>query len=129
MQIKATQDFLLVEVLLKQEEHRTPAGVWIPKNSDVNSVMFGKVIDAGPGKMLASGTMHAMEHAIGDIVVFEPTCPKTLMEFATVKDGDGHQLPKQYMIRRDFIIGTATIEPGDLPVAASDARNLQLASE
>ena len=58
-----------VVVLRLEEERKTAGGIVIP-DSATEKPMRGKVIAAGPGKILDNGDVRALAVKIGDVVLF-----------------------------------------------------------
>lgn len=64
-----SHDYLLVKPI--EAPGRTPGGIFLPNGSRAPTVS-GEVVLAGPGNTSPFGQMIAMDHKVGDVVVFAP---------------------------------------------------------
>lgn len=70
MKFQPMQDYVLIQRL--KTETNTPGGIAIPSIAEEKSNK-GKVIAAGPGKLLSDGELRKMEVKVGDLVLFGPS--------------------------------------------------------
>lgn len=77
VQLKPMEDYVLVTC--DAPEKKTPGGVLLPDKSQSNQ-RFGRVVAAGPGRTLDSGTVAPMPVCVDDRVLFEKSCA-TEIEF------------------------------------------------
>lgn len=67
IRLRPLHDRIIVRRL--DEEERSPGGIFIPDTAKEKPV-FGKVLAAGPGKMLESGQRQPLDVKEGDRVLF-----------------------------------------------------------
>ncbi len=67
-----TGDHIVVEAVM---EEVSSSGIIIPETASKEKPMKGKVIAAGPGKMMESGKLMPMEVEVGDTVLFSKYGP------------------------------------------------------
>lgn len=67
MQVRPLQDRVLVERL--DEETKTAGGIIIPDNHTEKPAQ-GKIVSVGPGRVLADGSVRALDVKEGDKVIF-----------------------------------------------------------
>ena len=67
MKVKPLQDRVLVKRIEKEE--RTPGGIIIPESAKEKPAE-GKIIAAGPGKVLEDGKVMPLDVKVGDHVLF-----------------------------------------------------------
>jgi len=74
MAIKPINDHIIVEALTGKEES-TRAGIILPDTVDKEKPEKGRVVAAGPGKLLENGQRAAMSVKMGDTVLFKKYSP------------------------------------------------------
>lgn len=68
MKLHPVSDFIIIEP--QKIEVKTKSGIVLPDTIEKEKPQQGKVIAAGPGKMLESGTRAMMQVKVGDTVLF-----------------------------------------------------------
>ncbi len=87
MKIRPLGDKILVKVL--EAEEKTKGGIILPDTAKEEKTE-GKVISVGPGKVLESGKIQALEVKKGDRVIFGKYAGDEI-----VIDGDKHKILKE----------------------------------
>lgn len=83
-------DNLIIEALAPKES--TASGIIIPDTAHGEKPQQGKVVAAGPGKLLESGQRAPMTVKVGDMVVFKKYGPDEVKvsgkEFLVISESD-----------------------------------------
>ena len=77
LNIKPLGDRLLIEPM-DQEKEKTKSGIYLPDTVSKERPEKGKVVAAGPGKLLDSGKRVPMNVKVGDTVLFTKYGPNEL---------------------------------------------------
>lgn len=90
MKLQPVSDHIIVEP--QKQEVKTKSGIVLPDTIEKEKPQQGKVIAAGPGKMLESGTRAMMQVKAGDIVLFAKYSPTEIKvegkEYLVIKEDD-----------------------------------------
>lgn len=90
MQIKPISDYIVVEA--QKQENKTKSGIVLPETVEKEKPQQGKVIAAGPGKMLENGERAKMQIKEGDKVLFSKYGPTEVKvdgkEYLMIKEDD-----------------------------------------
>ena len=73
MKLQPLSDHIVVEPV--HEESATKAGIVLPETIEKEKAERGKVIAAGPGRLLENGNRAPMSVKVGDVVIFKKYSP------------------------------------------------------
>ncbi len=76
--LKPLNDRVLVEPL--HEDEITQAGIILPDTAEKEKAEKGKVIAAGPGRLLENGQRAPMSVKVGDVIIFKKYSPDEVKE-------------------------------------------------
>lgn len=90
MKLQPVSDFIIIEP--QKIEVKTKSGIVLPDTIEKEKPQQGKVIAAGPGKMLESGSRAMMQVKVGDTVLFAKYSPTEIKvegkEYFVIKEDD-----------------------------------------
>lgn len=90
MKLQPVSDYIIVEP--QKTEVKTKSGIVLPDTVEKEKPQQGKVVAAGPGRMLESGMRAMMQVKAGDIVLFAKYSPTEMKvegkEYLVIKEDD-----------------------------------------
>lgn len=90
MKLQPVSDYIIIEP--QKQEVKTKSGIVLPDTIEKEKPQQGKVIAAGPGKMLENGSYAKMQVKAGDMVLFAKYSPTEIKmegkEYFVIKEDD-----------------------------------------